>query len=116
LEGANFSGADLSDANLEGGDLYWAIFFQANLQRCRLNHANLAGGDFKNANLSYADLSDAYLGKDNLGGVSQLEGANLSNCQTERTVFFGATYNNETIFPVGLNPIDHNMRLVKVWI
>jgi uncharacterized protein YjbI with pentapeptide repeats len=109
LEGANFCNANLSDACLEDCNLYWGLFFGTNMQRANLRAALLMGADLKEANLSFADLSDTNLGRDNLGGSTQLEGANLSNCKIDGTIFDGAIYNEKTILPEGLNPEAHGM-------
>jgi uncharacterized protein YjbI with pentapeptide repeats len=109
LEGAFFSDADLSGACLEKCDLYWAMFFRTNLSGTNLKFALLMGCDFKEANLTGADLSGANLGRDNVGGRTQLEDANLSGCKTEGTIFSGAKYNARTIFPEGFDPEEHMM-------
>jgi len=113
LDGANFSGADLSRACLEDCDLYWAVFFEANLQHANLQSALLAGCDFKGANLTHADLRNANLGLDNLGGATELHGANLTACKVEGAIFAGAQYDSETVFPDGFDPVDHGMVLVS---
>jgi uncharacterized protein YjbI with pentapeptide repeats len=113
LEGANFSSADLSEACLEGSDLYWAIFFEARLQHTNLAFAPLKGCDFKKADLRYANLRGADLGLDNLGGATQLQGANMLGCEIIEARFTGANYDKTTILPEGLNPREHGMVLVS---
>jgi uncharacterized protein YjbI with pentapeptide repeats len=114
MDGAELSGADLSNACLEGANLYWAIFFDAKLVGTNLRSAILAGCDFKEANLSDADLTGANLGRDSVGGATQLQGANLSNCRIAGASFTGAEYDERTILPERLNPADHEMKLIKV--
>ncbi len=68
----DFTGADLSRANLTGADLSRANLTDANLTGARLTDANLSG-----AQLTIADLTDAFLTDADLTGA-RLTGANLS--------------------------------------
>ena len=70
LTGRDFSGRDLSYANLSGSKLNNADFSQA----------DLTGANLSRADLSQADLSDA-----------DLTDANLSHCTVDRANFAGAT-------------------------
>lgn len=84
LSAANLSYADLRDANLEHTDLTYTVFIGANLESSNL-------GD---ANLFYADLTDA----------------NLSNIENwESALWLAARYNENTIFPDGMNPNEYGM-------
>ncbi|HWD26299.1 MAG TPA: pentapeptide repeat-containing protein [Rhizomicrobium sp.] len=109
LAGADFIGADLRGARFDGCDLYWALFFRADLEGASLRRAGLFGCDLKDANLRGADLTHADLGPDNLGGFTDLEGANLTGCKIAGTRFFGASYDAKTRLPADLNPRDHAM-------
>lgn len=110
---ANFSGANLADANLEGGVFYWAIFFETNLSNTNLKRTDLRGSDLKFANLRGADLTGAILKEDNLGGPTQLQGADLSDTLLDRAVFDRAQYSKDTKFPVGFDPVQHGMVRVE---
>ena len=72
LSDANLSGANLSDADLSGADLSDADLSGANLSRADLSRADLSGADLSGADLSGADLSGANLSR------ADLSGANLS--------------------------------------
>ncbi len=61
LCGANFLGANVTDANLEGAILYGADFTDAHLTRTRLVSATLQDGTFSGANLVEARLNNANL-------------------------------------------------------
>lgn len=73
LSGTNFRGADLSEANLSRANLSGA-----DLIFLDLSYLNLSGADLRGANLSRANLSDANLKGANLRGAD-LWGANLSH-------------------------------------
>jgi Pentapeptide repeats (8 copies) len=60
--GCNLSGANLSDANLEGAILRAADLSGANLRGVNLSLADLSGANLSWADLGGADLSDADLG------------------------------------------------------
>ena len=126
LDGANLDHADLRgiqaeglvcmeasfrEANLDGADLYWiiaagAIFDAANLQRTIMRGGNLTDASFIAANLTNADLSE-----DNVGGATDLRGANLETAELMGTNFRGARYDQRTAFPKGFDPRDHSMKL-----
>jgi uncharacterized protein YjbI with pentapeptide repeats len=112
MEGAMFADADLSRANLESSDLYWAVFFRAKLYDVNLRCARLCGADFALSDLSRADLRGANLGLDNLGGATQLQGANLSTSLVDGTDFTGAKYDSETRFPADFDPLARGMKKV----
>jgi hypothetical protein len=75
----DFSGANLTGANLQNTDLYHADFSKANLSRANLKGAALEMADFSGANLQGAKLSQASLFFSNLQGAD-LEAAQLRNC------------------------------------
>lgn len=112
LEGAMFSDANLEEANLEGCDFYWAIFYRANLQKSTLKDAIVRGVDLKLANLRGADLRNADFSQDNLGGSTQLQGADLTEALVEGAKFQGTEYDSSTKFPLGFNPENNGMRFV----
>ncbi len=114
LEGAVFSDANLSGANLENSDLYWAILFRANLNGANLKGAVLRGCDMKFAKLIKADLRGADLSQDNVGGSTQLQGADLSDCLIDGTKFGLAAFDAKTILPKGLDPQAHGMIYIDI--
>lgn len=86
----NFSGVDLSFANLSQidlreADLSRAVFIGANLERANLEFANLYGANLENADLTdaclfYANLRRAKLCNANLKGAD-LRSANLTDAK-----------------------------------
>ncbi len=92
LPDANLSYANLSNADLEGADLRGADLRNADLRNADLEGADLRGADLRNANLRGANLRGA-----------NLRGANLLN----------ATFNKETVFPKGFDPVSCGMKLVE---
>ena len=73
---ANFSGANLRDADLRYTNLSKAKLSKANLRDADLSYANLYGANLRYTNLSKANLRDADLSYANLYGAN-LSGANL---------------------------------------
>lgn len=114
MEGADFSDANLTNSNLEGCDLYWAICFRTNLTNANLKRAYFCGADLKFANFAGADLRGANFGCDNLGGSTQLQGANLQDCLIDEAIFKLATYDSETKFPKNFDPIAQEMVFVEM--
>lgn len=84
LSASNLSFAKLNYANLENADLAFTIFIGADLQ----------GSNINNANLFYADVSYA-----NLTGMENWQSA----------FWLAARYNENTLFPSGMNPDSYGM-------
>jgi uncharacterized protein YjbI with pentapeptide repeats len=55
------------------------------------------------------NLTAANLGLDNLGGATSLQGANLTNAVLDRTNLSSAVIDEQTLFPVGFDPIAAGM-------
>ena len=101
LNGADLSGANLSDAYLWGAklndsNLAGADLSNANLLDSRLRNANLPSVNFFDANLTYsilsgANLSGAYLLNADLSYVSFLD-ANLSGADLSNAINVGLAY------------------------
>ena len=96
LTAADLRGATLTNADLTNADLRNAILKYADLRSAYLRNAILEGADLRYAILKYADLRSAYL------TGADLFGASLS----------GATFDKETKFPEGFDPVAHGMILV----
>jgi uncharacterized protein YjbI with pentapeptide repeats len=109
LEGAELSYANLEGVNLKGADLYWVILFGANLKKSNLENASLNGADLKEASLRGANLKNADLGPDNLGGVTQLQGADLTDAVLDGMIVSRAAYDHNTKFPSSFDPVAHGM-------
>ena len=114
-EANDFEGADLSGLSaplvrtLRGRSfkraiLYWANLQAADLSGCDFEAANLRGAHLQDAILVGANLRNAQLGRDNLGGSTHLEGADLTLAQQHGADFNGALYDARTKFPSGFDP------------
>jgi len=79
LSSADLSGANLSSANLSGADLSDANLRSADLRSANLSSANLSGADLRGANLSDANLSDANLRSADLRSANLSDAKNLLN-------------------------------------
>ena len=93
-QGADFSGADMRDAQLGGGDFEFAILDNAdlsganlmpyrnaktNLRFAKLRGANLDDAVLREVDLSFSDLTDVDLSNVNIGGSSNLSGVLFCN-------------------------------------
>jgi len=91
LEGADLWKADLSNSNLKGANLEGADLWKANLTGANLTGADLEGADLYGANLEGADLTGANLEGANLRGASltgaNLEGENLTGADLSGALF-----------------------------
>ena len=92
LIGADLTAADLSAADLRGANLTKAILIKANFAGAFLNEANCDGAD-----LSHATFWDTLMVGSNLCNADLTEPGLLHNLDLRRI-----TYNNQTIFPKGL--------------
>jgi uncharacterized protein YjbI with pentapeptide repeats len=72
---ANFSGADLTGANLSMNSLENADFVGADLTRANLRGARLGGANFSNANLDSANLTETTTRGANLHAARGLQSA-----------------------------------------
>ena len=116
--------ADFSGQNLWWADLDWANLHHSNFEETNLMFAHLTGSNFAHsiltssnlfnavlseanlsfANLSYADLSFANVYGANLFSAN-LTDANLTGIGNwDQAFWMGATYNQNTIFPFGMDP------------
>lgn len=81
FSGVNLTGANLVEAFLSAADLRWACLNDADLRRTSLNEADLSAADLRKACLGNAHLRRANLTEANLGGIdlnaATLVGANL---------------------------------------
>ena len=77
----NFSGADLSGANLSHADLERVYLLHTNLSSANLSHTNLRGIYLSHTDLSNTDLTEA-----------NLSGANLSGADLRDSIIIGVRY------------------------
>lgn len=97
---ADFTGADLTSAGLQGQDLRQVIFTRSNLtgadlQTANLAQANLEGANLQRANLRQADLTDAIVQPavlpDQKLQPASLQNADLTGANLQRAVLQAAT-------------------------
>ena len=106
--------ANLSQQTLWWADLPFANLHHANLILANLSYANLFSANLSAANASYADLHDANLGSSNIGNANlfyaDLSDANLLQMENWESAFWlSARYNENTIFPDGMDPHEYGM-------
>ncbi|MDO6685395.1 MULTISPECIES: pentapeptide repeat-containing protein [unclassified Agarivorans] len=109
--GCDYEGADLSGLSyiaqkgLRGkcfrhSILYWANLSDSDFSGCDFRGADLRGAVLMGTNLSDCDFRGANLGNDQMGGETQIDGAN----------FEGSIYDRSTVFPEGYSPKTAQMQ------
>ncbi|ABA23996.1 Pentapeptide repeat protein [Trichormus variabilis ATCC 29413] len=101
----NFSGVDLSEANLSGVKLCGVNFSQANLSIANLSGSNLSEADFSHAKLNVARLSGANL-TNAIFNHSSLNVANLIRSDLSRAQLRGASLVRAELIRAELSRVD----------
>ncbi|CAH0535306.1 hypothetical protein VST7929_02918 [Vibrio stylophorae] len=105
VPGCDYEGADLSGLSFIGQKglrgrcfrhaiLYWANLSDSDFSGCDFRNSDLRGAILSGALLTNCDFRGAKLGKDNLGGETEIDGAN----------FEGSIYDKNSEFPEGFSP------------
>lgn len=111
LSGGDFSAGYLVGSRMHYCNLTDALFNEALMAHAQLRNVTCLRTSFSWADFSYADLTHAdFCGVDMR--YARLSGAWLEHAVFNGVDFWGATYDDETIFPAGFNPESEN--LVKV--
>jgi uncharacterized protein YjbI with pentapeptide repeats len=113
LEGITFEESDLQGSDFSGSDLYGAIFSDTNCDSSSFVEADLRCGFFFRSSFRNSDLRSAKMGLDQLGGGLDLDAVDFTNANLDGADFTGASYNSETIFPEGFNPLERGLRLKR---
>ena len=109
---ADLTDAILTNATLTNADLTSAILTNATLTNADLRNADLTNATLTNADLRNAILSGAILSGAYLSGAD-LSDADLSGAILSGAILSGATFNKETVFPKGFDPIARGMKLIE---
>lgn len=88
---------------MSGSALMNASFTGAQMNCVRLLDVVAAYADFSGADLSMANLKNADVGGSSFAN-SNLRGVNFDVKRLDGTIFFGAIYNDQTIWPKGFSP------------
>jgi uncharacterized protein YjbI with pentapeptide repeats len=110
FEGADIGGLPamyiktLRGAVFRRANLYWSAFCGSDLTGCDFEEADLRGANLRETILVGANLRNAKLGRDNLGGATHLQGADLTGSQLHGCELTGAEYDANTRFPEGFDP------------
>jgi uncharacterized protein YjbI with pentapeptide repeats len=113
LEGVICISARFDGSSFRGADLYWAIAFEASFADCDFTDADLRGANLMEANFANAQLIRTNFGRNNLGGSTKLQGADLSTATIQYCRFEGAQYDATTRFPKGFDPQKHGLQLAE---
>jgi uncharacterized protein YjbI with pentapeptide repeats len=111
LEGFCFDSADLAGADFTGSDLYGANLMDARCDDCSFRNADLRGAAFFRASLRRADLRNARLGPNNMLTPSDVSGVDFTDALLEGADFTAASYDTETKFPAGFDPLQRGLHL-----
>lgn len=94
--------------------MYWANLFNASCQHADFTNARLTGADLTECDFTEAVLCGANLGRDNLGGSTQVPGANFTGADLIAVVWDGAEFDDTTVFPSGFDPLTKGMQRKSV--
>jgi uncharacterized protein YjbI with pentapeptide repeats len=89
-EGRNFMFAVLRHVDMSEAAFYWASFQYAVLEGAIMVRCDLRGAFFDKADMRRADLRHANLGLDNIGGITNLRGVDLSGADLRNACLEGA--------------------------
>jgi Pentapeptide repeats (8 copies) len=110
MEGGNFRGVPLRNADLQGASLQMANFQGAELYHANLKRASLKGASLEDANLRHAHLEHADLQFAQLEGASlqyaHLEGADLRSAHVKGIRLWGSYLQETHLEGVDLTGID----------
>lgn len=98
--GVNLSGADLRAINNNVTDLEKVNFTRANLSGANLTKANLKNAILDHTDLENANLTDVQLQKAQFSGTN-LCGANLTNANLQGAIFVNVICDGKTVLPNG---------------
>ncbi|MEO1264327.1 MAG: pentapeptide repeat-containing protein, partial [Pseudomonadota bacterium] len=90
-EGADFTNADLREANLAGSNFAGAQFGTANLAEANMAYTSLIGAKFDDARLQKADLSGGIQAQGADFLLAKLEGADLKGAKLQGSSFLSAS-------------------------
>jgi len=110
LEGVCCMDARFDGSSFRGADLYWAIAMGASFAACDFTDADLRGADLKDTNFTDARLIRTNFSRNNVGGATQLQGADLSTAAIHDCLFDGAQYDSTSKFPEGFDPKKHGLQ------
>lgn len=94
----------LRGKSFRGAELYWAMLQASDLSECNFEDADLRGANLKETVLVGANLRNANLGRDNLGGSTQMHGADLTGAVLHQANLVGVKYDGRTKFPERFSP------------
>ena len=120
LNGCDFCGANLKDANLRGAALERArlcfdnlggvtTLHDVDLSGANLRDAEIHGAEFIGARLIGADLRGCRGDKTPPDRPTRFDGANLSDARLGGARLTGAQYDSRTVFPRGFDPTTAGM-------
>ena len=106
-------GADFSDSDMTGVDLYWATLIECNFSKCLLSGSCLQGCNLSRSKVCNSDLRNAQFDFNALGTLTRLEGADLSGANLAGALFTRATYDDLTKVPETFDPASHGMIYIR---
>lgn len=120
LERANFEPVTivwqdviLRKANLKGAVFYWAMLNSSDLSETDCEETKFWGTSLENVNFTKANLKNTVFGKSNLGGSTDVCGANFTGTNLDKAKFDETHYSDKTIFPKNFNPEKNGLVRIK---
>src|SRR5688572_16465810 len=103
-DGLMCMGSKFENATFRDADLYWLIAFRASFRNAVMDGCAFRGADLKEVDFNGTSLRNAKFLLSNLGGRTDLSGADLSTAVIDGADFSGASYDAATKFPTGFDP------------
>ena len=108
-DGLMCMGTRFDNATFRNADLYWLIALGASFRNAVMDGCAFRGADLKEVDFNGASLRNAKFLLSNLGGRTDLSGADLSTAVVDGADFTGASYDRNTKFPPGFDPANHGL-------
>lgn len=109
LRNINFQGSimfdvDMCQVRIEDSTFYGIQGYGAKFENSVMRNVRFLGSSVQGANFSGSILEGVIIGKDNMGHLSDISGADFTNVNLDGIRFEGAKYDSFTQFPDGFDP------------
>lgn len=123
FSGANLEKADiemevwqdvnLRKANLKKAEIYSGLLAMSDLSEADCEETKFLGTGLQQVNFTKANLTNAVFGRCNLGGTTNVCGANFTDAILDGAKFDKTRYDAKTIFPKKFNPSKHELVCIE---
>ncbi len=103
----------LRGANLKEAEIYSGTFFLSDLSETNCEGTKFWGTGLQKVNFTKSNLRNAIFGKTNLGGSTDVSGANFTDAILDGVKFDETRYDEKTIFPKNFNPAKNGLVCIE---